>query len=543
MRFLFFGLFSMAVALTTAYAQPPDTITANPKAVALRQVWAVYGPDVAGGARVGAGIGGIPDINGDSINEFAVYYSYLSEWRIYAGGPEPISTTPLYVVDSVGYAPGHPVVGDFWGNGKKSLVFWSGVLDTLTVRGTPTTIDFPRWLFFRIDSNRLYPDPVAILDPRKMPVRTRIEPAEVTGADLDGDGADELILYTSGAYRAGNLTFSPEVWIYKGGPNFQLDTPTVILHDPESNGGSGKQSLFIGRWDSDQYVDLATSSDYQGGTQKLKFWFGAPGSPWNWNATDREIRFGGLVPLDCDGDSVFDIAVSLPDWRVGLYLSGSGKTIRNRSLALDDIDATYHRSGFHNPMRLGYLSDSLKRYEMLGIFGADAVGPSTMLAFNGGPNGPDHSNDAYEATNEVFNLHHPIADVTGDGWNDFIVGYSARGINNNGFAAIFAGGPDIPHDSTMGVVDVAVAGRHDAVSIWPLPAHDELHIAWRGDLSRMPQRFVVHDLQGREVAHGMVESWRGEALWHCVDRPTGVYLVSMFDERGEIITTVRVVKQ
>jgi hypothetical protein len=71
--------------------------------------------------------------------------------------------------------------------------------------------------------------------------------------------------------------------------------------------------------------------------------------------------------------------------------------------------------------------------------------------------------------------------------------------------------------------------------------HDELHIAWRGDLKRMPARFVVHDMLGTEVASGEVQPWRGEALWRCAEIPSGVYMVSIFGET-EVITTTTVNK-
>jgi hypothetical protein len=107
---------------------------------------------------------------------------------------------------------------------------------------------------------------------------------------------------------------------------------------------------------------------------------------------------------------------------------------------------------------------------------------------------------------------------------------------------ILGGGPDIPRDASLGVEAVAGEGYSDAVSIWPNPLGEELHIAWRGDLRRMPRRFVVYDMVGREVARGEAESWRGEALWHCAGVGSGAYVLTVYDEHGSLITSVRLVK-
>jgi hypothetical protein len=89
---------------------------------------------------------------------------------------------------------------------------------------------------------------------------------------------------------------------------------------------------------------------------------------------------------------------------------------------------------------------------------------------------------------------------------------------------------------------VAGEGHGDAVSVWPNPLSEDLHIAWRGDLRRMPHRFAVHDMAGREVARGEVESWRGEALWHCAGVASGAYVLSVYDARGVLITSARLIK-
>jgi hypothetical protein len=88
-----------------------------------------------------------------------------------------------------------------------------------------------------------------------------------------------------------------------------------------------------------------------------------------------------------------------------------------------------------------------------------------------------------------------------------------------------------------------VAGRSDAISTWPNPLNDQLHIAWRGDLPRMPEHFQVHDLPGRLIAEGHVDAWRGEALWNCAGLPQGSYLLSIFDRNGALLAARRLIKE
>ncbi|MEP7220983.1 MAG: T9SS type A sorting domain-containing protein, partial [Bacteroidota bacterium] len=171
-------------------------------------------------------------------------------------------------------------------------------------------------------------------------------------------------------------------------------------------------------------------------------------------------------------------------------------------------------------------------------------------ALGGGPNGPDASYDAYyggaydgpvSGDNAVGDITR-LGDINGDGWSDFLT-YNYQYKFNGGIAIVVGGGPDIPRDPSLGVEAIAGEGHASAISIWPMPARDELHIAWRSDLTKMPSRFVVYDLLGREVANGSVESWRGEALWNCSTVSPGVYVLSIMDASGNLLHSVQVIRQ
>jgi hypothetical protein len=193
------------------------------------------------------------------------------------------------------------------------------------------------------------------------------------------------------------------------------------------------------------------------------------------------------------------------------------------------------------PVNLGYLNDTSGRYAMLGVTGA------TLYGFSGGEKGPDRIYEAYYSAREdgydgtPFVFKSAMGDCTGDGWPEFITSNGTYGFNA-GVALILAGGPEIPRDASLGVEAVAGEGHSDAVTVWPNPLREDLHIAWRGDLRRMPERFVVHDMAGREIAHGEVEWWRGEAVWHCAGAGSGAYLLTVYDEHGTLISSARLLK-
>jgi hypothetical protein len=533
---LFGALLCMTLLLPgVARSQPVvQEITANPEAKPLRQIWTVYGNDTLGGARVGLGIGGVGDVNSDGLMDFAVNWGAAGEWRIFYGSRDSISHTPAQVFKHYGTVPYHPVVGDFWGTGHKAVGFpagsWESIDDHLYF--------YYRLDLFRTDSNRIDTAVALSMNFRTTTPAYRDSPTEILGADLDGDGADELIVFWAGTHTKDTIDRHPEIWIYRGGPDFQLDTPTVVIRDTEVNGGSGRQALFIGHWDSDQYMDLATSSDYADGAQKLKFYFGRPGSPWNWTTAEEVIPFGGLVALDCDGDGVLDIAAPESGNVMDLFLS-RGKNIRDRDLTLSDVDRRLSNPGYHVPVRLGSLNDSSYRYEMLGI-----IGPEGLLGFSGSESGPDDLFDTYyNGEDPLYVYMTPVGDVTGDGYDDFLTGNFDYGLQS-GIAALFAGGPYIPHDWQTSAVDqIAVTGESDRISIWPNPLGDELHITWSTDRLHAPGRFVVHDVLGSEIARGTIDPFGGHARWRCADLPAGTYLLTIFDNAGRPIATTRLMKQ
>src|SRR5207237_2098288 len=77
----------------------------------------------------------------------------------------------------------------------------------------------------------------------------------VVRADLDADGADEFIGVVRDRQSL-DRTFDRhgELLIFKGGPSFQLDRPTVVLRDTGTNDDSF--TAYVKRFDGDAYPDI-----------------------------------------------------------------------------------------------------------------------------------------------------------------------------------------------------------------------------------------------------------------------------------------------
>lgn len=538
--------FAAMFVSTSMFAQQVGTITADPNAQPLRKIWQVNGKPFIGGDHVGENVVGLGDIYGTGKGAWGVYYGTVRQSRIFRNDSADIAkdTAAVQVFDSMGVA----LSGDFWGTGHRAVGFARSDVD-LTNPDLP--IYYYKFLVHRTDSGRIATSPSAVLRTRNMnPPRRLTMPNAMLAADLDGDGADELILAMGGIGLDTGVSKFPELWIYKGGAGFQLDSPTVIVRHPFYNGQVDIGAV-VGDFDGDHHVDIAISRGNNGGGNHLTFYWGTGDILAFADTNNRRVvnlTSGypdagiGITALDCDGDGVTDLATDLTYQQprgTYLYRSGAGKNARTRSYRLDDADLVFDGAPVH--LNGGYLNDSSRRYEMLalGRLETEPPGRPPMTLFAGGDRGPDFAYDAYN--NDAFG-HLPIDDVDGDGWND-CMGWNGHYDHEGGIAVIYAGGPYIPGPKTSGVDVVAGEGHDRAIAIWPNPAMNELHIAWRGDLKNMPTRFAVYDLLGNDIAHGSVEPWRGAALWNCSAVAAGVYVLTISDDRGALIATKRIVKQ
>jgi hypothetical protein len=524
---------ALLVILSLPLFAQGDTVTRNPACVQLRTIWKLEGK--VAGARIGSSIGGVGDVNGDGLADFAVLSDVPWQWQVFYGDSVAISSTPAWTFDSA-TSEYPPVVGDFYGTGHKAVGF--------VVRRFigPTSAPF-WWLhLFRTDSNRLAATPAFIwpVSPWKdTTIRALLD--DLIAADLDNDGDDEMILalrWVSGEGRYG------QIWIYDGGPDFQMQTPSVIIKDPELN--EDFYRLHAGDIDGDRHVDLMTVAQATGQQgNRYSFYWGTGSLPSSGMLPNRQLTSRGFSKfldwIDCDGDGLQDLVTpGIVIWR-----SAVSKNPRERSWELDDLDIYLKSAGgqLNVSGHPGHLNS--KRYEMVGGFWA----PGQIL-FSGGPSGPDLDYDAtyYPGTDGLsapVPLSGPVGDVNGDGWDDAISGednYPDQW-SNGGIAIIIAGGPYIPNDEpAVGVRQIALEQRTAALSLWPNPVREELNIVWRGDLMRMPRRFEIHDMLGRFVSQGSVPDGDGAAIWRCADQPSGLYMLSIYDEVDRLLASTRFVK-
>ena len=546
-----YALFLLAVASSTVVAQSSDTIVPNPTAVQLRKVWEITGRPLKYD-EVGYGAARLPDLTGDSINEFAVYKGSTSQWFIYAGGHSPLDLQPIHVFDSVTESPSIGV-GDFFGTGHPCLAF-SHYFDST---GSDSIRRFPYQLWiYRTDSG-VHSTPAMILDPRTIDPTLMVGIRGIEGVDVDNDSIDDLVLRVDGSSRNEKpWQDSGEVWIYKGGKEFQVEQPSVQIRSIGTM-EQGTHNVSFVHLDGDQKLDMVIGARQAGGA-RLKFYFSDDNSPYSWanRPPDREIL---LLPnngiaittppffINLDGDSIADVVGKVftgDNIGIYFYLSRSAKPMTSRSYSYDDADIVFHTVYGRNPA-MGSLNDSLQRYDMLPLSGIGPHRGAALLALSGGRNGPNRSYDAWypdDGDESFFARAKALFDVTGDGWRDYLGANERWGaFVDQGIAMVLAGGPYIPTDDpTTDVQEVPIAQRSGGLFLWPNPVRERLNIAWRGDLRPMPERFELYDTQGRYCAGGNVDPAIGSAMWERGETASGTYFLRVMDGAAKVIAVAQV---
>ncbi|KXK57039.1 MAG: hypothetical protein UZ07_CHB004001003 [Chlorobi bacterium OLB7] len=311
--------------------------------------------------------------------------------------------------------------------------------------------------------------------------------------------------------------------------------------------------------DGDQKLDMVIGARQAGGA-RLKFYFSDHDSPYSWanRNPDREIL---LLPnngiaittppffINLDGDSIADVVGKVftgQNIGIYLYLSRSGKPMTSRSYDYDDADVVFHTVYGRLPA-IGALNDSSQRYDMLPLTGIGPHRGPALLALSGGSTGPNRTYDAWfpDDDESLFARAQALQDVTGDGWNDYLGANERWGaFVDQGIAIVLAGGPYIPTDDpSVSVQQLPIAGKPNAISLWPNPVHDRLTIAWRGDLHPMPHRFELHDINGRLLARGNANPALGSVVWNRGNTPSGTYILSTLDASGALIASATIILQ
>lgn len=500
-----------------------DSVHANPSAVKLRRIWSVTG---APGAvkDVGQRVGALGDINGDHIDDFAV--ERRDTLDVFLGAkPAPSVVAFQSIPNTFVHISSHfaPTTGDHWGTGHSAIGLLQG-------------LDF---VLLRTESGRL-DDTIALRWPRRVSDTFERALGGAVAADLDFDGYDELIL----AQWASSNGQRAEILIYRGGPNFQIDTPAVIIHEDELNESNGNYWVGVADVDGDSHLDILTNAMYPTGwTLNIHFGAGVI-SPDRWLESRRISGPGRIEVGDIDGDRVSDI-----HYAQYVFLSNGGKSARTRSFDTADADAAFRGGPYMTYSRIiGSLNDSAMRYAMIGRFF------QSMYAFSGSRTGPDLAYDAYYApsldgfsADIWYSVSQPLGDVNGDGWSDAGFGdrYYPSDVIRYGIALILSGGPYIPRDSipVNAIRDIAIDGKPDAFTLWPLPATSHVNIAWRGDLSSMPRKYELFDMTGTKISSGEISFGASQIVIPLEDVASGVYLVVVTDRASTQLMSERILKR
>ncbi|MDB5036003.1 MAG: hypothetical protein JWQ98_3244 [Chlorobi bacterium] len=214
-------------------ARGQGTITANPGAEVFHGPWRDDGYSdpraMPAEYRFLGAPGSLGDINNDGLDDFGIHVFPDGAWELHLGDTTNHFHGLRIACGFPGYgngpiAPDHPVVGDFWGTGRRAVAFGG-------YQGQDPLSRY-QLAIYRTDSGALAPCPTLLLDPvRTMTPSTDLTLTTIVTGDLDGNGADELVVVSSSVRRNG-IDDGPEIWIYRGGPDFQVDRPSLIIRTP-----------------------------------------------------------------------------------------------------------------------------------------------------------------------------------------------------------------------------------------------------------------------------------------------------------------------
>ncbi|MCC7437161.1 MAG: VCBS repeat-containing protein, partial [Armatimonadetes bacterium] len=422
--------FLLATASMTLHAQSTDTIVPNPKAVLLKRIWMIRGSS-GGGEQIGMGAGSVEDVNHDSLSDVAVYRARDARWNLYLGDRKTGATASSWVFDSSASVPAYPTVGYFFGDSQQ-IVGFPRYERTDTLGRAQF---FLKYSLFKVEGGSLQSEPFMVFDPSATILSGgELSVSDIVARDLDNDGDDELILVFGAFLREGVRSSIGEIWIYEGGPNFQVDSPTVVLRDIESNGDDLRAT--IADFNGDRYPDILLTGSYDNlqWVNKYRFFWGKPSLQQLSEYPDHSLTLNdaavGVTSLpaigDFDRDQIADIAGSKLPF-TPLFLSSSGKPITERTFRMDDADQILYTPEFFAEGAVGPLNDSLEQRPMLPLFGPSPLGGAMLKVLSTNQQPIEASYDAYYGgaydgigPYNVFGKDIPTGDVNGDGWSDYM---------------------------------------------------------------------------------------------------------------------------
>ncbi len=530
-----------------ATAQATDTLRENPDIFLLRHIWRVNGVEEQD--AVGLTVGSVGDINADGIADIAYHTGSTWRWAVHLGGRPAPQVDSVWSVSEV-FRPyiRHPIVAEFI-PGQMSVGFPTARYVDLE----HGYIHIPFLPFFDTAMGSLTDTPASIWDPQfENQSNIGYFPSDYLAANLDTAAGDEFIVaikawrtYTEDSFT----TDTNEIWIYRGGENFSLDAPTLRLSLPEKLHSNLELHTLVSDLDGDGYNDLMATGQYTEGTL-MKIWFGDSTSPWDWTGTpDRTINVSAvglgfdITHGDFDGDGLLDFAGTVlrnERFTTNIFLSGTGKSIRDRSFSEADIDRSIFTDVFQVvPGPAPFLNDSTRTYAMLALKGPSRFekGSDMLYFLSGGRNGPNATADAFwapsrdgVASGPVLLNFRPIPDCNGDNFDDLMVGDPKWYYNlfSYGIALVLAGTDSIPNDDpTVSVRSGGTGSTPLRLSLYPNPASHQATVSIPLSLVHRGATLVLRNTLGEVIRRIDVPAGSDGITLDVADLADGLYLIDL----------------
>jgi hypothetical protein len=421
--------------------------SASAQPFALSPDWEMAPLDQAR-TEFGAVVAAVGDVNGDGYEDLAIGAPRYTgqgtgEGRVYLylGGPQGLSSTPAWVVDSVDQADrfGHCIAGgDVDGDG------YSDVLITAHWFSGQAQSEGRAYLF-RGGPTGLSPTPAWVVDPTDQANAHFGYSCDVVG-DVNGDGFADVVI---GAFRwSGENSEEGRVYLFLGSPD-GLGLQPVWTADPLDQNGAwfGSSVRSAGDVNADGYVDViigATLFDAEAVNEGVALlYLGGPGglgttAAWIQHPTDvAQAYFGNTVRSagDVNGDGYGDVYVGAYGWsgaranqgRGFVFAGGPGGLSQTPLWELSAVDKTGAAFGA-DAVALGDVDGDGVGDLALSSLGAsgDVAGEGVVFVHLGELSSPAlsavWSAHPTDQSSSQFGWPLTAGDFNGDGFTDLVVG-------------------------------------------------------------------------------------------------------------------------